>query len=146
MTPNYGGYARQKADTQYKYSQEAATNAYGRFLSQQRGTRNLGDMSRNYQRQFPKQTAGYARRGIAGPGVKSGLMQQSMNNYVGDYNRQYGRAQQDLSSELQGFDLSQANLDSWRQRSLADIEAEKQRAIANDAAQIDYLRQTLGGL
>ena len=144
--PNYGGYQRQKADVQHKYSQDATTNAYGRFISQQRGTRNLGDNQRQYKREMPRQTAQFGQRGISAGGINSGVMNESMNRFVGDYARQQGRATQDLSGELQQYDLRQAGMDDWRQRQMASIEAEKQSAIANDAAQLDYLRQLIGGL
>jgi len=144
--PDYGGYDRQKADTQYKYSQDSVSNAYGRFLGQQRGNRNLSDSYRNYQRGTPKFRSGLAQRGVAGPGVGGGLQQQAMDRYVGDFARDYGRQQQDLTQQNQQFDLSQANLDNWRSQSMAAIEADKQRSIANDAAQMEYLRQLVGGL
>lgn len=144
--PDYGGYERQKADVNYKYSNDSITNAYSRFISQQRGERGLGDNYRNFQRSFPRYTAQFGRRGLAGPGVESGVMRNSMNNYLGDFARDQGRMQQDLTQGLQSFDLNQVNLDAWRQQSLQGIEADKQRAIANDAAQLDYLRQIVGGL
>lgn len=145
--PSYGGYDRQKADTQYKYSQDSTTNAYGRFISQQRGQRQLGDMYRNYQRQTPQFRAGMANRGLGAGGMTSGgAMRQAMGRYVGDFARDYGRAGQDLTQSLQQYDLSQANLDAWRDQSLAAIEAQKQRDIANEAAQLEYLKQIVGGL
>lgn len=144
--PDYGGYERQKADTQYKYSNDSITNAYGRFISQQRGERGLGDMYRGYQRQFPTYTSQFGRRGLAGGGINSGVMRNSMNNYIGDFARDYGRGINDLTNQLQQYDLNQVNLDSWRQQQMQAIEAEKQRAIANDAAQLEYLRTMVGGL
>ena len=144
--PDYGGYDRQKADTQYKYSSDSTQNAYGRFLGQQRGERNLGDTYRNYQRQTPQFQAGLAQRGVAGPGVGGGVMNQAMSRYVGDFARGFGRQQQDLTQELQGYDMNQLNLDQWREQSLAGIEADKARSIANDAQQLEYLRQLVGGL
>lgn len=144
--PDYGGYARQKADVGYKYSTDSINNAYGRFISQQRGERNLGDMYQGYQRQFPQQTAQFGRRGLSGSGISSGVMANSMNNFIGDFARDYGRQQQDNTMALQGIDLGQANLNAWRDQQMAAIEAQKQRAIANDAAQLTYLRQMVGGL
>lgn len=144
--PSYGGYNRQKADTQYKYSKDSTTNAYGRFISQQRGNRQLGDAYRGYSRQMPKQQAGLAQRGVAGPGVGGGVMNQAMDRYVGDFARNYGRQQQDNTMELQQYDMNQANLDQWRNQSLAGIEADKQRSIAMDAQQLEYLRNLVGGL
>jgi hypothetical protein len=146
QAPDYGGYERQKADTQYKYSNDAVTNAYGRFISQQRGERGLGDSFRGYQRSFPQQTSQFGRRGLSGSGVQSGVMANSMNNFVGDFARNYGRQQQDLTQELQGYDLNQSNMDAWREQAMAGIEADKQRAIANDAGALEYLRAIVGGL
>ena len=144
--PDYGGYERQKADVNYKYGRDATTNAYGRFISQQRGERGLGDSYRGYQRQFPRQTAQFGQRGLSGSGVSSGVMQNSMNNFIGDFARDYGRQQQDLTQNLQQFDLGQVDLNAWRQQQMQAIEADKQRAIANDAAQLEYLRSIVGGL
>lgn len=146
QAPAYGDYERQKADTQYKYSNDSIANAYGRFISQQRGERNLGDLYRGYQREFPGYTSSFGRRGLAGGGVQSGVMRNSMNNYIGDFARNYGRTQQDLTQQLQGYDLNQSNLDAWREQALAGIEADKQRAIANDAGALEYLRAIVGGL
>ena len=146
QAPAYGDYERQKADTQYKYSNDAVTNAYGRFISQQRGERGLGDSFRGYQRQFPRQTASFGQRGLSGSGVNSGVMRSSMNNFIGDFARNYGRQQQDLTQELQGYDMNQSNLDAWREQAMAGIEADKQRAIANDAGALEYLRAIVGGL
>lgn len=144
--PDYGGYSRARGDVNYRYSADSANNAYGRFLSQQRGSRNLGDMSRNFSRQMPSYTASFGQRGLSGGGINSGAMQQSMRNYIGDYGRQYGRVQQDATQQLQQFDLNQANLDAWRQAELSDIRQREAMDTANTATQLDYLRQMVGGL
>lgn len=144
--PDYGGYARQRRDTEYQYGREAATNAYSRFLSQQRGERDLSDYRTNFQRQFPSFQSSLARRGVQTPGVKSGVAQQAMQRYLGDYSQQYGRQQQDITSGLQQHDLQQANLDAWRQQSLADIQNQEALAVAQDAANLQYLREIYGAL
>lgn len=145
-TYNPGSYERSKRDIEYDYSTNAANNAYGRFLSQQRGTRTLGDMNRNFGRAYAPYKAQFGQRGLAGAGVQSGVQRQAMSNYVGDFQRDYGRTSQDLTAELGQYDLNQSNLNAFRQQSLADLEAEKAQAIANDAAAIEYLRQLVGGL
>lgn len=143
---NAGAYERQKRDIEYDYGNQATTNAYGRFLSQQRGERSLGDTSRAFGRSFPTYKAQFGQRGLSGPGVQSGVQQQAMSNYTGDYLRDYGRQQQDLTQNLQQFDLTQQNLDAFKQQSLADLEAQKAEQIANDANALEYLRQLVGGL
>lgn len=144
--PDYGGYERSTADINYKYGNEAATNAYGRFLSQQRGQRNLGDMQQAYGRAYPGYKAQFAQRGMAGPGVQSGVMQNSMNRFVGDYAQQYQRAQQDQTLEQQQYDMNQRNLDQWRQTATQDVEDRKANDIANAAINLQLWRQQMGGL
>jgi hypothetical protein len=144
--PDYGGYERQAGDVNYQYSRDAATNAYGRFLSQQRGERSLYDQSQQFGRQLPGYTASFGQRGLSGGGINSGAMRQSMGNYIGDYATQYGRTQQDTTNELQQYDLSQLNLDEWRQQQLAAIQAQKANDIANTASNLEYIRQLVGGL
>ena len=144
--PAYGNYERQKADTEYKYSSDSVANSFGRFISQQRGQRDMGDMSRSFGRQMPQYKASFGQRGLSGGGIKSGAMQQSMQNYVGDYSQQYGRQQQDLTSQLQGYDFNQQNMDAWRQQSLAGIESQKANDIAGAAQNLEYLRELVGGL
>ncbi len=143
---NQGSYERQKRDVEYDYGQQTAQNAYGRFLSQQRGQRTLGDMSMNFQRGYSPYKASFGQRGLSGSGIQSGVQRQAMGNFVGDYLRDYGYANQDLTQQLQQYDLNQQNLNAFRQQSLADIEAEKAQQIANDAQALEYLRQLVGGL
>jgi len=147
FTPyNAGDYERQKSNIEYEYGNNVATNAYGRFLGQQRGQRNLGDMSQTFGRAMPKYKAQFGQRGISGPGVRSGVERQSMSNYIGDYGQQYGRAMQDMTQEGQEYDLKEQQYGAFRQQSLADLEAQKAAQIANDAQALEYLRQLVGGL
>lgn len=142
--PDYGGYERQRGDINYKYSQDAATNAYGRFISQQRGQRNLGDMSKAYGRAYPGYKANFGQRGLGKGGIKSGSMQQSMQRYVGDYAQQYQRAEQDMTLEGQQYDLQQQQSDQWRQQALQDVETTKANDIANAAQNLLYWKQMMG--
>lgn len=141
-----GAYERQKSGVEYDYGQQTATNAYGRFLSQQRGERGLADQTQQFDRGYAPYKAQYGQRGLAGEGVQSGVQQQAMQNYTGDYMRNYGYGAQDLTQQLQQYDLNQSNLDSFHQQSLGEIEAQKAQSIANDANAIEWLRNLVGGL
>lgn len=143
---NNAGYNQQASDLQYRYNTDKAQNAYGRFLSQQRGTRSLGDMSTNFNRTLPKFRSQFAQRGLAGPGVKSGVVQRSMGNYLGDYSKAYGRAQEDAQQEVQNYDIASAQMDAYLNNSLASLEQQKQDDIANAALAIEALRPYLGGI
>jgi hypothetical protein len=128
-----------------KYVNDSATNKFGRFVSQQRGNRQIGDFQRGFQRQMPGFTANWGRRGMTGAGVQSGVFRGAMQRYVGDYTRQLGGMRQDLASDLQGFDLQQAQLDAAKQRALADLQMQQQIQMANTAQNLVALRPYIGG-
>ena len=144
--PDYGGYERQRGDVNYKYSTDSATNAYSRFISQQRGERNLGDMSQAYGRAYPGYKANFGQRGLGQGGINSGAMNRSMSNYVGDYQRQMQQGAQDQTLANQQYDMQQANLDQWRQTELQGIETSKANDIANAASNLHWLQEMLGSL
>jgi hypothetical protein len=84
---NAGDYQRRQNQIEYEYSNDAATNAYGRFLGQQH-----------------------------------------------------------MTQEAQQYDLKQQQSDAFRQQSLMELEMEKARQIAEDAASLQALRSMYGGL
>lgn len=144
--PDSGAYDRASSDAQYRYNADAMQNAYGRFMSQQRGSRTLGDMSQTFQRNLPGQYAQYNQRGLAGPGITSGTQQMGMGNYLGDYARDYTRSQQDITQGLQQYDLNDMSGQANLQTALDQIQTQKQQDIANAALGIEALRPFLGGM
>ena len=144
--PDSGAYEQEASDLGYRYNTDKSTNAYGRFLSQQRGQRSLGDMSKNFSRGLPNYKAAFGQRGLSGPGIRSGAMQRSMGNMLGDYATDYGRVQQDAMQEAQNYDLQAASMDAEYNNGLASIEQRKQSEIANAALAIEALRPYLGGI
>lgn len=146
MAYDYGGYERSRGDIDYRYGNEAATNAYGRFISQQRGERNLGDSMRSFKRSFPNYQARFNQRGLSQPGVRSGTMQQSMDRYLGDFDRGYTRMQQDMTLEGQQYELGQRNLDEWRGKAIGDLESQKADEIARAATNLEYWKKATGGI
>lgn len=141
-----GYYESQRRGIEQGYAANMAANAFGRTQSQTRGNRNLFDLTQSFKRQTPTFTSGFAQRGFGGGGLNSGVMQQSMQRYLGDYNTQYGRAQNDLTDELRQYDLEAAQYGAQRTNSLADLELAKARDIAFAAQNIEALRQSFGGL
>jgi hypothetical protein len=56
-------------------------NAYANFLSQQRGTRERRGITEQYDQAQPQIVAGYSRRGMVGPNVKSGIFAQRYTGF-----------------------------------------------------------------
>ena len=142
---NPANYESQRRDVNYRHATDSATNAYGRFLGQQRGERSLGDMTQNFKRSYPQFGSQFNGRGLAGAGINSGIQQQAMRNYVGDYTQAYGRGTQDLAQGLQQFDSNQNSMNAWRENALADIARQQADAIAEAANSITALQSYLGG-
>lgn len=103
-------------------------------------------MSTDFSRGLPSYKSTFGQRGLAGPGVRSGSMQRSMGQFLGDYAQNYGRAQQDAVQEAQNYDLQSSQMDAYLNNSLAGIEQQKQNDIANAALSIEQLRNYLGQL
>lgn len=143
---DYGGYEGQRRDVSYRHDTDAMNNAYGRFISQQRGSRQLGDMHRNFSRQTPSHNAGYGRRGLAGAGTQSGVQQRGMQNWYGDYGREYGRTQQDLTEGLRQYDRQQMSSTAYRDQALRDIDMAQTNEMANAAQNLEWLKQMIGAL
>jgi len=138
-------YERQRRGIEDDYSTKAATNAYSRFLSQQRGDRSIADYTRDYRRKAPNLTAAYGRKGLAGGGVQSGVYGRAMQNYVGDYQQQLSRTYADQATEQRQYDLSDAQLTASRDKALSDMEVDKAKEIALAASYLTALKPTFGG-
>jgi hypothetical protein len=145
MAVDAGYYEGQRRGIEDQYAAQMASNTFARTLAQQRGSRDLNLMQQGFRRQTPNFLAGFAQRGFGG-GVRSGVMQRSMQNYIGDFTQQYGAAQNDLTSQLRQYDLTGTQLGAQRSNSFADLELAKAREIAYAAQNIEALRQSLGGV
>jgi len=144
--PDAGYYESARRGVNDQYAAQMAANTYSRTLSQQRGNRNLSEFQTGFKRSVPGFTSQFGQRGFGGGGVRSGVMQRSMSNYLGDYTRQYGDMQNDLTEQLRQFDLNAAQYGSQRTSALADLELQKQREIAFAAQNVEALRSVFGGL
>ena len=141
-----GYYEAQRRGIDEQFATQSAANTYARSLAQQRGSRDINAFQQGFKREIPSFTAGFGQRGLGGGGVRSGVMQQTMRNYVGDYNTQLNNMRNDLTESLRQFDLTNAQLGAQRSSALADLELQKAREIAFAAQNIEALRQVLGGL
>ena len=131
--------ARRRGYTQ-QYGATGAMNAYANFLSRQRGTRGRQDMLRQYDEAQPKVVAGYSRRGLVGPNVKSGVFSRGLQEFSKQRARNLSEYDQGQLEEQRMYDLTEAQrLESFRNQ-LAEMEMEKANTIAEAARQL-YARR-----
>lgn len=131
-----------------QYAQQAALNAYQRYLAETRGQRAMtqlgetafGRTASGRLGEVPRLTSSYARRGLQTQGARSGIYKQALENYAKQRERQLGYQREDLASGLRGYDLRSAQAQEQLERGLTDIEAQKARQIAQDAQTLLNLR------
>ena len=131
-----------------QYAQEAALNAYQRYLAETRGQRPIlqleeaafGRTAGGGLGQVPKLTSSYGRRGLQGTGVRSGVYNQALQNYAKQRTRQIGYAKQDLADTTRGYDLAGTQAQQRFDTGLSDLESSKARQISQDAAALLQLR------
>ena len=123
-----------------QYGAQTALGAYQRFLSQTRGQRQQQAYQRGVEQELPRLTSRYARRGLYGQGVRSGVYRRGLEQFGEEAARQRGFMSEDMANALRGYDLQQSLALRNYEQSLADLEAEKARQIAADAAALLELR------
>ena len=128
-----------------QFAQQSAANTFARNRASQKGQQGLADFRQGFQRQLPKFTAGFGRRGLAGGGIQSGVFQGAMQNYVGDYTKNLGRMEQDVWDTDQQYNFDQQRFAADRDQALASLQAQKALLIAQTAQHINGLRPYLGG-
>ena len=115
------------------YASTGAMEAYKNFLSQQRGQRNLADLSQQYEKAAPQVVAGYGRRNLVAPSVRSGVFNRALSEFAKERISKQAEAQRALAEQQQGYELLQRQLADQFGQNIADLEAEKARQIEEDA-------------
>jgi hypothetical protein len=140
---DYMGYNQKKRAAGAGYASKTAANTYAQFLSQQRGARKKFDIQQQYEKQTPKVVGSFAKRGLAGPGVTSGIYQRGLT----DFAKQNFQDMADLNSsqdqEAQRFGLQAKQDQAEYDQQIADLEAEKQASIAQAAATLSAFKPFL---
>lgn len=141
-------FERQRRNILQNFAQQAALNAYQRYLAETRGQRPILSLQEAaFSRtptgglgEVPKLTSSYARRGLTGKGMRSGIYSEALSSYAKNRAREMGYAQQDLADTLRGYDLTKTQQQESMGTQLQDLEAEKARQIAADAQALLNLR------
>ncbi|NBO53333.1 MAG: hypothetical protein EBU84_01805 [Actinobacteria bacterium] len=140
MAYDPSAYEARRRSYMQNYASTGAMEAYKNFLSQQRGQRDLAELNKQYEQGAPRVVAGYGRRNLVAPNVKSGVFAQAMRDYAKQRIQQTAQAQQALDQQQQGYELLQRQLQDQFGQNMVDLEAEKARQIEEDARQLLALR------
>jgi hypothetical protein len=122
------------------FAAQQAMGAYKNLLSQQRGQRNLSMWKSQADKQTQPFVAGFGRRGVAGPAVKSGIFANAMQEYAKERIRQQAEQERALQEQGYGYDLEQKEALARYNQNILDLEAEKARQIEDDARQLLAMR------
>ena len=127
--------ARRRGYTQ-QYAATGAMNAYANFLAQQRGNRERRGITEQYEKAQPQVVAGYSRRGMVGPNVRSGLFARGLQDFAKQRARTFSEFDQGQQEQQRSYDLGEAQRLEAFKNQLADMESEKAQTIAEAARQL----------
>ena len=141
-------FEQQRRNLLGNFAQQAALNAYQRYLAETRGQRPILNLEEAaFSRtptgglgEVPKLTSSYARRGLTGKGMKSGIYNEALSSYAKNRARQLGYAREDQAGALRGYDIQKTGYESDLSTGMQDLEANKARQIAADAQALLQLR------
>jgi hypothetical protein len=144
--PTY--FEQQRRNLFDQYAQQAALNTYQRYLAETRGQRPITQLEESAfgttptggLGQVPKLTSSYARRGLQGQNVRSGIYDQALQSYAKNRAKDIGYAKEDLAGTSRGYDLAATQGLENYQQGIADVETNKARQIAADAQALLQLR------
>ena len=136
-------FEQQRRNLDTTFAQQQALNTYRRYLAETAGQRPITQIEEaafGIEKQVPRLTANYGKRGLQGMGVRSGIYNRALGDYASERAKQLGYARTDLANQQRGYDLSQTQGQESYQNALKDIESNKSRQIAADAAALLELR------
>ena len=93
-------------------------------------------MMDQYNKAQPQIAAGYSRRGLQGPNVKSGIFSAGLQDFAKLRAQGMQQFDQGQTEQQRMYDLSEAQRGQAFGNQLADMESEKAQTIADSARQL----------
>lgn len=142
---DYSGFNQRQRAAAGTYGAKTAQNTYAKFLAQQRGSRKKFDVRQKYEKETPQVVGSFTKRGLAGPGVQSGIFSRGMNEYAQKQFQDMSDIDTEQAQELQRLQLENDQTEAEYNQQIAELQAEKQAAIAQAAATLSAFKPFLGG-
>jgi len=128
-----------EAGAQRRRLSQSLANQQASFYGQQRGTRKLSDIERQYQEGYGQVLSGYGRRGLGGPSVQSGIMRRGLSRYAENLQRDLGAETQNMQEELNSIAMREAGEQAELEDFLTALRMQQQMDIINSASTLKSL-------
>lgn len=128
-----------EAGAQKRRLSQSLANQQASFYGQQRGTRRMSDLQRQYQEGYQPLLSGYGQRGLGGPSVQSGIMRRGLSQYAESLQRDLGSETQNMQEELNSIAMKEAAEQAELEDYLAALRMQKQMDILNSASSLKSL-------
>lgn len=136
VSAQYGDFGVAAAAATRKRKQQSIANQQSAFFGQQRGQRNIADITKRYQEGFQPLVSSYGRRGLGGANVKSGIRTAGLEKYAQNLQSDLGRETENQNNDFNVLtnleNSQQGDLDDY----LAQLRMAKNTNILNTAVDI----------
>jgi len=135
-----GNYGLSEAGAILRRRNRSIANQQSATLGQQRGSRKMSDITKQYVEGFQPKMAQYGRRGLAGPNVKSGIQRKGLEQYATNLQSSLGAETSNLQDQLNQISVDEAASESELQQYLNDLALAKNQRIIDTATQLRQLQ------
>jgi hypothetical protein len=135
----YGDFGLSEARAIRKRANSSIAMTQAAAMGQRRGNRNLADIQRRYSEGFNPVVAGYNRRGLGGPNVKSGVRTAGLEKYAENLQRDLGRETEGIYDQLETIAFQNATDQDELEDFLSNLRLNKQQQILGSAIDIKQM-------
>lgn len=122
-----------------------ARNQFAKLLARQRGARKQFELGEQYRMKTPGFISGYVRRGLAGPGVRSGIYSGALQDLAKRRMQQEFDIASGTADELFKYGVMDADALAQYQQDISKYNFDKTEAIKEAAGQLIAFKPFTGG-
>ena len=135
-----GNYGLSEAGAILRRRNRYIANTQAATLGQQRGSRKMSDITKQYVEGFQPKMAQYGRRGLAGPNVNSGIQRSGLEKYATNLQSNLGAETTNLQNQLNQISVDEAASQSELEQYLNDLNLAKNQRIIDTATALRQLQ------
>jgi len=135
-----GNYGLSEAGAILRRRNRSIANQQSATLGQQRGSRKMSDITKQYVEGFQPKMAQYGRRGLAGPNVASGIQRKGLEQYATNLQSSLGAETTNLQDQLNQISVDEAASQSELEQYINDLALAKNQRIIDTATQLRQLQ------